>query len=118
VGESLAGMSAVGLYLGLRKMFKDAVECEKAIGQALASACREPWASISAEVELDGVRVDAVVSYVRTDDGKVGFLTGVPRLALYFSELARLVSTDEKGLFTSCRFELQSDGRYKSSFIY
>lgn len=99
-------------------MFKDVVECEQAIGHALASACRESWASISAEVQLDGVRVDAVVSYVRAGDGQVRFLSGVPRLALYFYELARLVSTPEKGFFTSCRFDLQSDGHYTSKVSY
>jgi hypothetical protein len=99
-------------------MFKDEVECQQAISRALAAACSESWASISAEITLEGVRVDAVVSYTRSRDGEVGYLTGVPRLALYFYELARLVSTDEKGLFTRCRFDLRSDGHYSNTFEY
>lgn len=99
-------------------MFKDAVECQQAIGHALAAACAESWSSISSEITLSGARVDAVVSYVRADDGSVGFRTGVPLLALYFHELARLDSTGEKGFFTFCRFVLQSDGRYATEFQY
>ncbi|WP_162831402.1 hypothetical protein [Paraburkholderia caffeinilytica] len=99
-------------------MFKDQVECQQAIAHALTAACRESWVSIVAEVKLDGDRVDAVVSYTRTHDGKIGHLSGVPRLALFFHELARLVSAVDKGLFTSCRFKLGSDGRYSTTFEY
>ena len=39
-------------------------------------------------------------------------------LARYFYELARLVSTKEKGLFKECEFTLLSDGKYDAHFTY
>lgn len=63
-------------------------------------------------------QVDAVVSYIDADSGAIGYLTGVPMLARYFYELARLVSTEEKGLFKHCVFTLDRNGRYDTNFVY
>jgi len=37
-------------------------------------------------------------------------------LARYFYELARLVSAEERGLFKTCTFLLQSGGEYDAQF--
>ena len=99
-------------------MFRDQIESYQAIGSALATAAKTPWSSIKAEMALQGSQVDAVVSYIDADSGAMGYLTGVPMLARYFYELARLVSTEEKGLFKRCVFTLDRNGRYDANFVY
>lgn len=99
-------------------MFRDQIECYQAIGSTLATAAKTPWNSIKAEIALKGSQVDAVVSYIDADSVAIGYLTGVPMLARYFYELARLVSTEEKGLFKHCVFTLDRNGRYDTNFLY
>ncbi|MDB5988338.1 MAG: hypothetical protein JWR16_3391 [Nevskia sp.] len=97
--------------------FKDTLSCYEAIGETLANAAPAGWSNIEAEIKLSGIQIDAVVSYIEAS-GSSGNLTGVPMLARYFYELARLVSTEDKGLFKSCTFSLQSSGKYDAKFIY
>jgi hypothetical protein len=99
-------------------MFRDQIDCYKAIGDTLAIAAKNPWSSITAEIALQDNRIDAVVSYIDADSGTSGYLTGVPMLARYFYELARLVNTEEKGLFKRCVFTLNSSGSYDANFVY
>lgn len=100
-------------------MFNDAIECYQAMGKALAAAARNPWSRIAMDATLAGNRVDAVVAYWEGEDEKPkGYLTGVSMLARYVYELARLVSSEEKGLFKKCHFELNSDGKYRADFEY
>src|SRR5579863_5759349 len=100
-------------------MFSDAIDCYAAMGKTLASSARGPWTRIVVEATLAGSQVDAVVSYWDAEAEKpAGHLTGVPMLARYVYELARLVSTEDKGLFKKCRFELQNDGKYDAKFEY
>ena len=63
--------------------FKDQIECYRAIGAALAGAAPDGWRNIEAAITLDGTRVDAIVSCT-TASGQREYVTGVPRLALYF----------------------------------
>lgn len=97
--------------------FKDQIECYQAIAAALSNAAPRGWVDIKADIALDGVRVDAVVSYTEAS-GRSGHLTGVPMVARYFYELARLISTEEKGLFKKCAFSLASSGKYDAKFTY
>ncbi len=100
-------------------MFSDPIECYQAIGNALSNAAKEPWDRITVDASLDGVRIDAVVSCWRDDQSQpVGYLTGVPRLASFIYDLARLVSTEEKGLFRKCSFTLLKSGEFKVKFDY
>lgn len=99
-------------------IFRDQIECYQAIGSTLATAVKTPWSSIKAEIALKGSQVDAVVSYIDADSGAIGYLTGVPMLARYFYELARLVSTEENGLFKHCVFTLDRNGCYDTNFVY
>ena len=96
--------------------FPDQLTCYKAIGAALSKAAPSGWSSIQADIVLSGSKVDAVVSY-QAPTGS-GHLVGVPMLARYFHELARLVSTEEKGLFKSCSFKLEQSGQYHTDFSY
>jgi len=95
---------------------KDPLFYYEAIGKALLRVAPPGWSSIHVEIALDGLRVDAVVSYEL--DGSTGYLTGVPRLATYFYDLARVVSTEEKGLFKKCSFSLHDSERYDVNFTY
>jgi hypothetical protein len=99
-------------------MFSDSITCYEAIASALSKAAPEKWSSINVEVTLDGVRVDVVISYQPSSNGAIGYITGVPRLASHFWELARLVSTEEKGLFKNCVFKLEHNGKYDAQFTY
>ncbi|WP_426701364.1 hypothetical protein ACPPVV_18745 [Rhodanobacter sp. Col0626] len=94
----------------------DQITCYQAIGNALSGVAPAGWSFIEANVTLAGSRVDAVVSYQAAQGS--GHLTGVPMLARSFYELARLISTEEKGLFKSCTFKLYSSGKYDASYTY
>ena len=94
----------------------DQITCFQAIGNALSGAAPAGWSSIEASITLAGSRVDAVVSYQAAHGS--GHLTGIPMLARNFYELARLLSTEEKGLFKSCIFKLYSSGKYDASYTY
>jgi len=98
-------------------MFKDAIECYQAIGATLAKSAPADWTSINADITLSGSRVDAIVSYTQ-GQGQAGHLTGIPMLANYFHQLARLVSSEDKGLFKRCRFSLTNDGKFDSNLEY
>lgn len=98
--------------------FRDQFECEQAVGEALAAAVPEAWLRI--EVDAVAVAADVMdlgVEYTRTSGERRG-LGYVARLAEYFFELRQLVSSEEKGLFTRCRFFLEPDGRFRAEFSY
>jgi len=97
--------------------FSDQIECCEAIGKTLANAAPSNWNKIIARIALDGDRIDAVVSYT-LDTNVEGHLSGIPMLARYFYELARLVSSEEKGLFKQCLFTLNCNGKYDAKYIY
>lgn len=103
----------------MNDQFDDVTACYQAIGTALAKASRSPWDRISVDATLDGARVDAIVSCWQGEGEKpVSYLTGVPRLASHIYDLARLVSTEEKGLFKKCHFNLRNDGKFDVNFVY
>lgn len=99
-------------------MFKDSIECYQAIGQSLAKAVTQKWQEIEVAVTLDGSRVDTVVSYRSPPSGTISYVAGVPMLARYFHELARLVSSEDKGLYKQCTFKLFPNGHYDANFTY
>jgi hypothetical protein len=103
----------------MKDQFDNVTAYYQAIGTALAKASRGSWDRISVDATLDGHMVDTIVSC--WEDGAkepVGYLTGVPRLASHIYDLARLVSTEEKGLFKKCHFNLNKDGKFEVNFVY
>ena len=98
-------------------MFSDQLECLEAIANLLAESIREPWLSVAVDTRLDGNSVDFSVVFKRPDltEGNIPY---VPKLARYLFELARLVSDEERGLFTTCHFVLQSDGTFEAEYDY
>jgi hypothetical protein len=100
-------------------MFKDAIECYEAIGASLAKAAKKPWDRIVVNATLDGVRVDVRVGcWLDGHPGAVEYLPGVPLLARSLYELARLASTEDKGLFKTCEFIVYRNGKFAVDFNY
>ena len=99
-------------------MFDDAISCYEAIAATLSKAAPSDWDEIRVEIKLNDTQIDAVVTCILPSASGVSYLTGVPMLARYFYELARLVSTEEKGLFKTCDFALIKDGQYDAKFSY
>ena len=99
-------------------MFTDHIACYEAIGKALVSASPRGWSKIDVDVTLDGDRTDIVVACHRSRLGAPTHLVGVPMLASYFHELAELVSTKDKGLYKTCKFTLDADGKFDAKFSY
>ena len=87
-------------------MFSDQFECEQAIGSALAAAVGEPWIWVRLVADLDRNAVNTAVTFGRSRDGSVTAIGCVPNLARYVHDLARLASSEDKGLFKRCVFEL------------
>jgi hypothetical protein len=50
--------------------------------------------------------------------GEFRDLPDVPMLGIWFYQLARLVSTEEKGFYKRCVFTLTQDGEYKANYEY
>ena len=99
-------------------MFQDPFECYQAIADELMQIIKEPWDRITVEVKLIGESsVDTKVTYLKPDGSK-GNTTDLIMLPRYFYELARLVSTEEKGLYKQCSFILKSDGNFDVDFEY
>jgi hypothetical protein len=99
-------------------MFKDPISCYEAIAATLSKSAQNNWDEIKVEIGLNDAQIDAVVTCILSSNSGVSHLTGVPMLARYFFELARLVSTEEKGLFKRCVFVLQKNGKYDVKFSY
>jgi hypothetical protein len=100
-------------------MFKDVIECYEAIGASLAKAAKKPWDRIIVNATLDGVRVDIRIGcWLDGQPDAVEYLTGVPLLARYVYELARLASTENKGVFKTCEFILYKSGKFAVDFNY
>lgn len=57
-------------------------------------------------------------SHYERPDGKICDVGYVPNLARLFSELARLVSTEQRALFKTCIYTLTADGKYDVRFDY
>ena len=100
-------------------MFKDPLECYEEIATCLSRAAKTPWDRIELNATLDGVRVDAVVGcWLEGKSEAVAYLTDIPRLASHIYDLARLVSSEDKGLFKTFSFSLSKNGTFKTNFVY
>lgn len=99
--------------------FVDQVECYGEIAKLLRGSVQEPWSDILLKVELDeeSINLESTYSTGPQSTKRKEFLAD-HRLAECFYELARLVSTEEKGLFKNCTFTLRSDGKYSTEFVY
>lgn len=97
--------------------FVDQIECYEAIAELLRISIKEPWDSIFLKVELYETSVNLESSYSTANEKGKEFLADY-RVAECFYDLARLISTPEKGFFKKCVFTLTRDGRYKIDFEY
>ena len=97
--------------------FDDPLRCYEAIADALNHAVNDKWKTIYLEALLDGASIDMLITYEKSS-GEMGSISYVPMLARYFYELAKLVSTPEKGLYKRCDFVLKNDGSFDVKFEY
>ena len=100
-------------------MFEDQDDCCETIAKYMDEAVSSPWSEIQVDVKLDGEAIYLVSSYLPSG-GAEGWRECLAHdyVAECFYQLARLVSTPEKGLFKKCVFTLKSDGRYNADFYY
>jgi hypothetical protein len=98
--------------------FKDQFECLETIANGLADAMEEPWDDIRVDVELKGVQVTITGCCYPILKGEFRDLPDVPMLGIWFYQLARLVSAEEKGFYKKCVFTLTKDGEYKTEYEY
>jgi len=98
-------------------MFQDPIECYEAIANELVKAVQSDWNSIEVEARVTGSS-SINVKLIYCDKRGVNGVANVLMLPRYFFELAKLVSTKDKGLYKSCVFKLYPDGRYDTKFTY
>ena len=91
----------------------------QAIAQELISIVNEPWIKIVVNVDLyeDSINLQTVVTFPDgSTESKID--TAATMAPEYFSDLASIISTTDKGLYKKCVFELFPDGNFDASFIY
>lgn len=99
-------------------MFDDPFEFYEAIGRELAKLAPKGWRSAEVEALLVGESsIDLKVVYKKSFGRRIGFVD-VEMLPRYFFELARVVSTEEKGLYKKCLFSMSRDGTFDVSYEY
>ena len=99
--------------------FTDPVDCYQAMGIALANAATEPWDRIVVDAVRDESSVDMTIACFRgPEPAPSAWLSVVPRLGTYISQLAWLVSSEDKGLFRRCLFTLHKTGKFDVKFEY
>jgi hypothetical protein len=102
----------------MQLQFGTQFECYQAIGSLIASAIEEPWDDARVDAELDGIEITLIKTYLPKGGGKRRDIPFIPTLGECFYRLARLVSSEDKGLFKKCTFTLHSDGKYSTDFVY
>ncbi|NWO05768.1 MAG: hypothetical protein HLX50_08755 [Alteromonadaceae bacterium] len=98
-------------------LFNDPFEYYQAIANELMQIIEEPWTSVEVEAVLFEDSIDLLVAYFRHDGSRESNVD-VVMLDEYFYELAKVVSTEEKGLYKKCNFVLKSDGKFDVDFEY
>jgi|SRR5215831_2091088 len=105
--------------------FTDQKECLEAIGRALLKGVPEPWTQIDALIERRGNGlIGYELSYRPERDPSlvepfvVGNAAAGVDFADCFNQLARLISTPEKGLFRDCIYQIKRDGKYTADYKY
>ena len=88
-----------------------------AIAQELLNIIQEPWLSVRVEVIRTEDYLDIQTVYKRPDGTSESDIYS-PELGGYFFDLAKVISTEEKGLYTSCVFMLQLDGSFNVDIGY
>ncbi|UQI40027.1 antitoxin YezG family protein [Vreelandella venusta] len=89
----------------------------QAIAEELNSAIKEPWEKVVVNVELFDNSIEEEIVYTRPDGSKESKVSTIMS-GRYFYELARVVSSEEKGLYKKCRFVLNNDGSFNIDFEY
>ena len=99
-------------------MFDDPLEFYEAIARELAKVAPKGWRSVEVEALLVGESsIDLKVVYKKSFGRRVGF-ADVEMLPRYFFDLARVVSTEKKGLYKRCVFSMNRDGKFDVSYEY
>jgi hypothetical protein len=98
-------------------LYKDPVEYYQAIANELAEIIKDSWTSVEIEAVLFDESIDLEVVYFRPDGSEESRVRTV-MIADYFYELAKVVSTKEKGLYKKCKFILKNDGNFNVDFEY
>jgi hypothetical protein len=99
--------------------FKDQFECLEAIANALAEAIEEPWEDLRVDAQrFSDVELSLIKTYLPSSGGKRKDVPFVPVLHFWFMDLAKLVSTREKGFYKKCVFTLTKDGEFNTKYEY
>lgn len=88
-----------------------------AIAQELLNIIQEPWLSVRVEVIRTEDYLDIQTVYERPDGTSESDIYSA-ELGEYFFDLAKVISTEEKGLYKSCVFILQPDGSFNVDIGY
>nr|WP_086938873.1 hypothetical protein [Thaumasiovibrio occultus] len=98
-------------------MFADQIECYQAVCDELVQVINDEWDSIEIEAKYSGQSSIDITAVYLNRKGRHPILNFVmvPR---YFFELARLVSTEDKGLYKVCNFKLDCTGKFNVDFEY
>jgi len=99
---------------------EDAIDIYNKIGNLLAGFAPASWKKIVLSADLRDYGVITSIYVWMDEDGKdMRYLEGLPpRLAPAISELAPLLSTEDKGHFKNMNFSIRSDGKFNVAYDY
>jgi hypothetical protein len=98
-------------------LFNEPVEYYEAIANELSDVIKEPWVTVEVESKLYEESVYLKIVFFRSDGSRESDVD-ILMMPEYFYELARVVSTEEKGLYKECHFMLKNDGKFDVEFKY
>ncbi len=98
-------------------LFNDPVDYYQAIADELVDVISEKWTSIEIKAERFENSVDLMIVYFKPD-GSEKSRVRTKMIPVYFFELARVVSDENKGLYKKCFYTLNDKGNFKVDFEY
>lgn len=106
--------------------YSDHLECSEAIAGFLVRNVPAPWRLIEVlvKVQHDIEMVTAELIFYPPEPGSKKKWFGIEDAAEdvefgdCFVQLAKLVSSPERGLFKRCKFSLEPDGQYRAEYEY
>lgn len=98
-------------------MFEHIDQFYEAIANELNTIFPEPWIKVEVEARRFEGSINIKVVYTKPDGNRESDVDEI-MLPEYFFDLAKVVSTPEKGFYKICNFTMDNKGKFDVTFEY